>query len=154
LSGVIGALAASPAGSGAQAARGPRFEARVEGIVERHGTVQLGIGFNAASSNYTGWGVVAAVGATERRGRLEPTARADAVIRFLLDPFHESKRGLYGLGGVGVMENGNHDPQPRVFIGLGLEGERWGPFMPAFELALGGGVRLAAVFRRPRPNRR
>lgn len=145
---------ALPDGPLAQGASGPRVEVRVEGIAAARSTVQFGAGFNAAAGNYTRWGLVAAAGVTEHAGRRRGTARLDLVARFLLDPFYESRRGLYGLAGLGVMDDGTRDPEPRVFVGVGLEGSRWGPVMPALELTLGGGVRFAGVLRRPRASSR
>lgn len=143
-----------PLGASAQRNSGPRMEGRVEVIVARHATVQAGAGFNVAAGNYVRWGLVMAAGATRRDDRTAATWRADVVVRFLLDPFRESPRGLYGLAGVSVMDDGARDVEPAILIGVGVEGRARGVVIPAVELALGGGARIAVVLRRTRPNRR
>lgn len=123
-------------------------------IAARHSTVQAGAGFNVPAGNYVRWGLVAAAGATRRDDRTVATWRADAVVRFLLDPFRESPRGLYGLAGVSVLDDGSRAVEPAILIGVGVEGRARGAMIPSVELALGGGARVAVVLRRTRPNRR
>lgn len=130
------------------------MEGRVEVIAARHTTVQAGGGFNVAAGTYVRWGIVAAAGATRRDDRPVATWRADAVVRFLLDPYRESPRGLYGLAGVSAMDDGSRDVEPAILIGVGLEGRARGAAIPSVELALGGGARVAVVLRRTRPSRR
>lgn len=138
----------------AQRAAGPRPELRLEAIVSRHTSVQAGVGVNAAAGTYLRWGLVAAAGATQRDGRTVATWRADVVVRFLLDPFRESPRGVYGLSGISTVDDGSRHVKPAVFVGAGIEGRPHGAVIPAVELALGGGARVAFVVRRTRPGRR
>ncbi len=90
-------------------AMGPRAEVRLDGIVARRGTVQLGAGFNLASGPYLRWGVLGGVGATTHADRTVATWRADGVVRFVLDPLRESRRGVYGLAGLSLMDDGTRD---------------------------------------------
>jgi hypothetical protein len=78
-------------------------------------------------------------------------ARADVVARFQLDPFHQSRRGLYG--GAGVSYLASEGERGRVYLTLltGIELRDRGHVAPALELALGGGVRLGVVLRRATP---
>lgn len=138
----------------AQRSSGARIEGRVEVIAARHATAQAGLGFNLVAGNYVRWGLVAAAGATRRDDRTVATWRADGVVRFLLDPFRESPRGIYGLAGVSVMDDGSRDIEPAVLVGVGVEGRAHGAAIPAVELSLGGGARFAVVLRRTRLNRR
>lgn len=137
-----------------ESAAGPRGEVRLDAIAARRSTVQLGGGFNVASGPYIRWGATAGVGATEHAGRTVATWRTDGVVRFVLDPFREGRRGLYGLAGLSVMDDGTRDVEPRLLLGLGVEGRAHGRAIPAVELALGGGVRLSGVVRRARTGRR
>jgi hypothetical protein len=152
--GLAGLALVAPGSAWAQRSTGPRIEGRVEAIAARHTTVQAGLGFNLLAGNYVRWGVVAAAGASNRDDRTLATWRADAVVRFLLDPFRESPRGLYGLAGVSAIDDGSRDVEPAIFVGVGLEGRAHGAVIPAVELALGGGTRFAVVLRRTRPSRR
>ncbi|MGQ0646890.1 MAG: hypothetical protein ACT4P7_04930 [Gemmatimonadaceae bacterium] len=153
---VLGAvlLAGVARNGAAQNTAGPRIEGRLEAISARHTTLQLGGGFNTAAGTYVRVGLAAAGGLTRRGGRTRGTARVDGVLRFLLDPFKEQRRGLYGLAGVSAMDDGTRAWEPRVFVGLGLEGRGGRQIIPAVEIALGGGLRVAGVFRRARTNRR
>jgi hypothetical protein len=93
-------------------------------------------------------------GLATRDGITRGAARGDAVARFVLDPLRETRRGLYGIGGVSLMYDGFERWRPRLVAGIGLEGrERHGRVM-ALELALGGGARLGFVVRRARPRGR
>ena len=147
-------LALLPHVAAAQTAGGARAELRLETIAARRTTVQAGAGFNAMAGPYVRWGLVVAGGATRTHDLLAATWRADAVVRFVLDPFRESRRGLYGLAGVSAMDDGSGTWEPRVLVGVGIEGRAHGRAIPSLELALGGGVRVAAVVRRTRHNRR
>ena len=149
-----GALVLSPLSAVAQGGASPRPEVRFDAIVARYATLQAGVGVNAAAGAYLRWGVVAGAGASRQNGRDVATARVDGVVRFLLDPFRESRRAPYGIAGVSLMDDGSHDWEPRALIGLGLEGSSRGRVIPSIELALGGGVRVSAVVRRGRANRR
>jgi hypothetical protein len=72
--------------------------------------------------------------------------RLDATARFVLDPFAESRFGLYGLGGVSIPFE--HEPRdPRLLIGAGVEGPTTRRTKIAAELGLGGGLRFGLVVR-------
>jgi hypothetical protein len=73
--------------------------------------------------------------------------------RFLLDPLRQAPRRVYVGGGLGARVR---DDLPRYFLLalLGVEGRPRAGVAPAAELGVGGGVRLAVVLRRTRPDRR
>ena len=152
----MAAVLAGTAGRSARAQEtsGPRGEARLEVIAARHATVQLGAGVAVTAGPYMRVGLLAAGGATRRDDHTLATGRADAFLRFHLDPFRESRIGLYGIAGAGVMDDGSRTWEPRVFIGLGFEGRGGRRITPAVEAALGGGARLALALRGSRPGRR
>jgi hypothetical protein len=82
------------------------------------------------------------------------SGRFDALARFLLDPFRESRVGLYAAGGLSL----SHDPWERWKGGLALvlgaelpsrAGAAW-----AVEVGMGGGLRIGLALRRAVPGRR
>lgn len=142
------AIAASPAA--AQAPRGAQVEGRLDAIAARTPTLQAGVGGNVPAGLYVRLAATAAAGLAVRDGATRGAARADLAARFHLDPFRESRFGLYGLAGLSAMGDGFEGWRPRVLVGLGLESRPRGGRVLAGELALGGGVRAAVVLRRAR----
>lgn len=159
---LLAALATCAQAASAQAQRpaGAQFEGRVDAIAAATPSLQGGVAFNAPAGLYVRLGVAAAGGiawrdgasrgATSSQGASSLAARTDLFARFLLDPFGQSRLGLYGVGGLSAMYDGFERWRPRVVAGVGLEsrvakGRVWGG-----ELALGGGVRVALFVRNAR----
>ena len=79
----------------------PQWELRAEGVAAESPSALAGVGVNVRAGWYVRLGASLAAGA--RRiddGPMVGQVRADATLRFLLDPFAERRRGLYG--GVGL----------------------------------------------------
>lgn len=156
---VAAALAVSAGCLGAQGRslpdswRGPRAEWRLDVVAGTRTTGQIGAGFNVPAGAYTRLGIDLAVGATRHEGATVATGRLDGVARFLLDPFRESPVGVYGIAGASLIHDGDRW-EPRLLVGVGLEGRPRGRLIPAGEVALGGGVRVGLVLRRSRRDRR
>jgi hypothetical protein len=74
--------------------------------------------------------------------------RVEAQVRFLLDPIAENRWGLSFAGGVGVRKD------PYLMAAVDLEGPAVSWMRPAIQVALGGGTRMAVIFRSARKNRR
>lgn len=129
---------------------GAQWEGRLEGIAARTSALQGGIAVNVPAGRYVRIGALGAAGAAWRSGEQRASARVEGVARFLLDPFRESRLGLYGVGGVSVMYDGFEHTRPNVVVGAGVEGPPRNGRAIAAELALGGGVRVAVVLRRAR----
>lgn len=125
-------------------------EVRVDGIFASHGTVQAGVGAGIPLSTYVRGVMVLGAGA-DREGA--GTYRADAMLRFHLDPFREHRWGPYAAGGLSLLRNGD-DPRAWVLLVLGLEGPLRGGAATAFEIGLGGGARIGIVLRRARARQR
>lgn len=134
--------------------RGPRLEARVEGTAARDPSVHIGGGANVVLGPYLRGGVVVAGGRTFRDSTSSWSWRADLLTRFVLDPFLEARRGLYGIAGLTAMHAGHSKITPRLLVGIGIEGSPHGAVIPAFEISLGGGVRASGILRRTRRGRR
>lgn len=116
--------------------------------------IQAGIGLGFPVGVYLRPVLLVAAGPATNGDVWRSSSRVDAIARFLLDPFRESRFGLYGGGGVSVL----HDPWDRwrgvITVTLGLElpahaGGAW-----AFEAGFGGGIRFGIVLRRAMRGRR
>lgn len=147
-------LAATAADAGAQRPAGRQFEGRVDAIAATTSSVQGGLALNVPAGLYVRLGAAAGGGIARRDGDSRGAARVDLFARFLLDPFGQSRLGLYGVGGLSTMHDGFEGWRPRVLAGIGLEspvrnGRAWGG-----ELALGGGLRVALFVRGARASGR
>jgi hypothetical protein len=145
-------IIASPAF--AQRAGKARPEFRIDAIGARAPTIQGGLGLAQPVGTYARLVGVIAMGVATHHGRSVAAWRADVATRFVLDPFGESHWALYGAGGVSVMYDEFDMWRPVVAAAIGMEGPPRGTVAPAFELGLGGGVRLGFVLRGVRGDRR
>ena len=112
----------------------------------------------AGAGLFTDAGLYGRVGATIGAGTYGSgphpfVGEAALVGRFLLDPLRQAPRGVYVGAGVGVRGRRGASEQFLVAV-AGLEGRGRGPAVPAVEVGVGGGVRVALVLRRARPGRR
>jgi len=134
-------------------------EARLDVILGHQPAVQLGAGLQVPMGYYVRVGLDAAVGvATNDReaplgspdsppGPLD--GRADLLVRFLLDPFRQSPWGLSLGGGLSARAEPGDHVRPRLLAAVDLEGRRSRRgVVPAFQLGVGGGVRLGVILRR------
>lgn len=131
----------------AQVQRSMRPELRVDALASRAPSLQLGLGAAFPVGTYVRLAAIAGGGVARRHGTSGGAARADVVVRFLLDPYGEARLGFYGLGGLSVRYDEFDQWRPDAMIGFGLEGRFRTPLTPAFELSLGGGVRAGVVLR-------
>jgi len=127
-----------------------QVEGRLDGIFARTAGVEAGLGITIPAGIYVRSGLVAGLGA----GRHGVEGRTDFVSRFSLDPFRQSRWAPYAGGGISGRYRSELDGGSRAYllIFLGVEGplplgERSG-WVPAFELGLGGGARVAVIVRR------
>ena len=131
-----------------------RFEGRVDGFSGTVDVVHGGIGVAAELGTYFRLAGIIGGGAAEVADERVATARAEIVGRFVLDPLRQARWGLYGA--TGVIARYEEGPGTRGFVTLlvGLELPAAGRTIPAVELGMGGGARLALILRRGRPGRR
>ena len=127
-----------------------QVEGRLDGIFARTPGVEVGLGLTVPNGIYVRSGFVAGVGV----GRHGVEGRTDFVSRFSLDPFRQSRWAPYAGAGVSGRYRSELDGGSRAYlmILLGVEGplplgstEGW---VPAVEVGLGGGARVAVVMRR------
>jgi hypothetical protein len=127
-----------------------QVEGRLDGIFARTPGVEAGLGLTVPNGIYLRSGLVAGVGA----GRHGVEGRTDFVSRFSLDPFRQSRWAPYAGGGVSGRYRSELDGGSRgyLMIFLGVEGPlplgRTEGWVPAVEVGLGGGARVAVIFRR------
>jgi hypothetical protein len=134
----------------------PRLQAelRADAVVARRASVLVMAGANVPVGLYVRAGVAAGVGTVVLDGEARAAQRLDLTMRFLLDPFGETRWGPYAGGGLTLRRDGDERAVAGLMLVLGVEGLRGRRWSPAVELALGEGVRLAAVWRRTRNNGR
>ena len=124
-------------------------EVRVDAITARSTTVlQVGGGIQIPAGYYARVGVIGAVGAPVSSGERSVGGRLDVIARFLFDPFREHAWGLSAGAGISVRAAQHDRLRPYLATIIDLEGRRSaGGISPAFQLGLGGGVRVGAALR-------
>lgn len=137
----------------------PQAEFRISATVSPRLAPHGGVGVNLRAGWYARLGVHLEAGATRVEDRWVASQRATLSARFLLDPFGQSRGGLYGGAGLSVRRVGDASPQGALVLLVGVEGRaplgaRRGALVPAVEVALGGGVQVGLVLRRGRADTR
>ena len=126
----------------------PYAEYRADAIISRGTAAQLGGGIVLPLGVYVRLGLDAAAGATWRYGEASGSGRVDAIARFLLDPFRESRVGVSLGGGVSAPIGSAEPSQPPYLTAvLDVEGRRGRGLTPALQVGLGGGTRIGVVLR-------
>ncbi len=120
----------------------PQLELRPGVTLTPRTIASIGLGLNVRA----GWYARAGVALTAPLDRDAPW-RAELTSRFLFDPYAERRLGLYGGAGVGLAARAGGSSRGELLLLVGAEGHAAGRFVPAFEVTLGGGVRVALVLR-------
>jgi len=133
----------------------PQLEARGDVIAGRATAVQGALGLIAPFGSYVRGGLVVGGGPVSLGSETRASARADVVVRFLLDPFLERRWGPYGGAGVSAMYTGagggeGGDWRGYLMAVAGVEGPPTRGVLPALEVGLGGGTRIGVVLRKAR----
>lgn len=129
-------------------------EVRAEAALARHASGLVMAGANVPLGMYVRVGAAVGAGMADSDDGTVAARRADAALRFLLDPFAEHAWGPYAGGGLTVRRDGTEQARAGLLLILGVEGRRTRRWTPAVEAALGEGVRLAVVLRKRRTNGR
>ena len=143
-----------PGAAAAQAlpAPTPMPELRVDAIAGDRPAVQLGAGLQIPAGYYVRIGVDAAAGVPVGRREATPRradARADLLVRFLLDPFRQSAYGLSAGAGLSVRAEPGDRVRPVLLVATEVEGRRAAHgWVPALQVGLGGGARFGLLLRR------
>lgn len=131
----------------------PQWELRAEGVAAEAPGAVAGLGVNVRAGWYVRVGGAVAAGARWSDASAPiGQVRADATLRFLLDPFAERRRGLYGGVGLSTTQLGGGvgAQAPQLLVLAGVESQPRGGRAWALELGLGGGVRVGLVRRSAR----
>ena len=133
----------------------PRVQAevRADAAVAHRAAALAMVGANVPIGYYVRAGLAIGGGAVVGNPAQLAT-RADAVLRFLLDPFGENRWGPYAGGGFTVRRDGWARPQAGLLVVLGVDGRRGRRWTPSVEAGLGEGARFAFVLRSARTNGR
>ena len=156
---VVAAVAGAASDAHAQGNRRqppPRVqpELRADYIGARASAAHLGVGFSVPAGTYVRLGAVAAAGPAWAHGDARLAGRVDALARFVVDPFRESRWTPYAAGGVGALFDDEERWRAVLVAALGIEGPAASGVVPAVEVGFGGGVRVGIALRRAMPNRR
>jgi hypothetical protein len=147
---VLGLMLAASAAPSQEPQQPIQMEARLDAIVARTTGLEAGLGISVPAGIYVRSGLVTGIGV----GRHGAEGRTDALARFSLDPFRQSRWAPYAGAGISGRYRSRMDGGPRAYllIFLGVEGPlplgHTSGLVPAFEIGLGGGARLAVVLRR------
>jgi len=125
-------------------------EMRLDAIIGHQPAVQAGLGLQVPMGYYVRVGLDAAAGMpVGSDAPRRPDARADLLVRFLLDPFRQSAYGLSLGGGLSARAEPGDRVRPRLLVAADLEGRRSAHgVVPAVQVGLGGGVRIGVLLRR------
>ncbi len=155
LLGLIVAMAAMPPDARAQIPESPGLMPEVRGDVMfgRQAAVQLGAGVQIPAGYYVRVGVDGAVGVrvneTTPSTRHDLDGRLDVLVRFLLDPFRQTRYGLSLGGGMSLRAEQGDRVRPVLLVAVDVEGRRsTRGLVPAVQVGLGGGARIGVVLRR------
>ena len=129
-------------------------ELRLDAIAGSRDQLHLGAGAIVRLGTYARGVLITGGGVARVDDETHGSARAEGLVRFLLDPLRERRWGIYGGAGVGASWIDGDGWRTPLVVVLGVEGRNSGGHAFAAELGLGGGVRLALVVRRTRDGRR
>jgi hypothetical protein len=119
-----------------------------------HRSVQLGAGLALPLGYYARLGLIGAGGIGGAGGEDHGTARADVLMRFLIDPFRETRYGVSVGGGLSLQYARGTGWQEYLAIVVDVEAPPVRSIVPALQVGLGGGVRLGVGLRRAQQGRR
>ncbi len=134
-------------------------EGTVNGRWSRDNAVEVGWGLIIPTTSYLRTTLTAAAGLVRRDDRWMRESRYEATLRFLLDPFRQSRYGLSFAGGVGMTNSDGLFGRPNIF---GERPQRWRPYLvtyadlelrktagwtPAVQVGIGSGIRAGFVVR-------
>ena len=125
----------------------PYAEVRGEGIIAPTSSGLLGGGAQIPLGFYARLGLDVSGGVAHEHDASFAAARGDAIVRFLIDPFRESPWALSAGAGVSVAYQDPITWRAFLAVVLDVEGRRAGGITPAFQVGLGGGVRLGMALR-------
>ncbi len=147
---VAALLVGARAAAHAQAAR-LQPEARIDGFIARRGALQGALGADIVVSSAMHLELAAGIGPSFASGaRSNVSARADAIVHFLIDPTHVMRWSPYAGGGIGARYDRGPEWRAVAIVVAGVNAPKWKHAIPFIEAGFGGGVRIGAGLRRSR----
>lgn len=128
----------------------PRIEpeARLDAIVAHRSALQGALGADIPISPAMHLEITAGVGPSFANGSgSDISARADAIVHFLIDPQHRMRWSPYAGGGIGARYD-RPDWRAVAIVVAGVNAPKWKHAIPFIEAGFGGGVRIGAGLRR------
>ncbi|MDQ6887279.1 MAG: hypothetical protein M3068_08295 [Gemmatimonadota bacterium] len=141
-------------GAGAQESARIQPELRLDALVGRVTAVQAGAGVVIAAGTYVRAAIDGGLGWANGGGAAGLSGRMDATVRFLVDPFFQSRWAPYGGGGIGARADDGLGSRILLVVVVGLEGPPHRTIVPFVEIGAGGGLRFGGGVRRALPSRR
>lgn len=132
-------------------AQGPQAfqpEGRIDLFFASSTTVQAGGGGAWTLDPNVRLVMLGALGSTLTHGVGQFSARADLLVRYVLDPERTQHWALYGTGGLSLRYEVQPSWRGALVALVGLEGPVWGRWTPWIEAGYGGGVQLGFGVRR------
>ena len=117
-------------------------------------SVQLGAGLALPLGYYARLGLIGAGGISGAGGEDHGTARADVLMRFLIDPFRETRYGVSVGGGLSLQYAREGGWQEYLALVVDVEAPPMRSIVPALQVGLGGGLRIGIGLRRAQQGRR
>jgi hypothetical protein len=142
---------------GAAQGRGPARavpELRLDGTFGTPSILQFAAGLQFPAGTYLRVALLGGLGRAWADGERRSSSRLEGQARFHLDPLREAGIGLYGLGGLAVINDDLDGWDARLVVGAGAELPSTGRATWAVEAALAGGLRLSVALRGVRSGRR
>ena len=109
---------------------------------------QVAAGFHMNTGTYVRFAGLAGIGTAWNSDDEGQSYRFELQGRFHMDPFRNSRFGLYGVGGVTATHDPFLDWQSRLVVGAGVELPAHGRATWAIEAAFAGGFRISFLTRR------
>lgn len=130
-------------------------EVRIDGIIAHRGALQAALGLDLPVSGAMRLELAVGAGPTfVQNSSSHVSARADAVVHFLLDPRHLMRWSPYAGGGIGARYDGAQPWRAVAILVVGVNAPKWKHAVPFLEAGLGGGFRVGAGLRRASPTPR
>jgi len=129
----------------------PRIEAeaRLDAILAHRSVLQGALGADIPISPAMHLEIAAGVGPSfANSSGSDISARADAIVHFLIDPQHRMRWSPYAGGGIGARYDRGPDWRAVAIVVAGVNAPRWKHAIPFIEAGFGGGVRMGAGLRR------
>lgn len=144
----IAALLAVAVSSGRSQTQQIEPEVRIDAIVASRGALQAALGADIPISPALHLELAAGAGPSFANGaRSSVSARADAIVHFLIDPEHRMRWSPYAGGGIGARYDRGPEWRAVAIIVAGVNAPPWKHAIPFIEAGLGGGLRIGAGLR-------